>query len=391
MDSSRFEYVKNIFNDFVKEGKAAGASAAVYKDGKEMFFHAVGDADIERQYPMSKDTIFRCFSMTKPVTAVAALILMERGIIDLCDPVSKYIPEFAVENMKVLDKDGLKPCKTTMQLHHLLNMTSGLPYPDPSFPAGEEMIKLFEENIKKQDEGNAPDTLEWCRQIARQPLKFEPGEKWMYGTSADVLAGVIEVASGMRYSEFLKKEIFEPLGMKDTDFFVPDDKKHRFAQIYDVIQGKGCTIASDRNLGMEGYAVAPAFESGGAGLVSTIEDYSRFARMLANGGTFEGVKILSQHTMEFMSTNQLTAEQRKYLDWDTLQGYGYGNLCRTLIDPSSSRVNANIGCFGWDGWTGNYFLTDPVENVVIIYVIQKTNGTDGTQIRKFINTVYAAI
>ena len=392
MDNKRLNYLKQLFDEYVNDEKAAGAAAVVFKDGKEVYFSESGYANRENEIKMSRDTIFRCFSMTKPITSVAALILMERGVIDLFDPVSKYIPEFAVENMKVVSEKGIVPSRVPMLLHHLINMTAGTPYPDPNTLSGTLTAKRFDEIKKEQSEGKYTDTLGMCREIAKIPLAFEPGARWMYGTCADILAGVIEVASGMKYSEFLKKEIFEPLGMEDTGFYVPDEKKCRFAQVYEAVPGEDeLKVFTDRVLGMEGYDKAPAFESGGAGLVSTINDYSRFAMMLANGGTLDGVKILSQYTVDFMGSNQLDENQRKYLDWDTLHGYSYGNLCRVLTEPAKSRINAGVGCFGWDGWTGNYMLVDPVEKMVIMYVIQKANGTDGSLARKMINIVYSAL
>ncbi|HAZ85235.1 MAG TPA: serine hydrolase, partial [Eubacterium sp.] len=173
--------------------------------------------------------------------------------------------------------------------------------------------------------------------------------------------------------------------------YVPEEKKKRFAQIYRVVEPGVFAPDTEKHFGMEGYDEKPAFESGGAGLVSTVEDYGKFAMMLANGGTYDGVRILSPYTVEFMGNNQLDAQCRRDLTWETLRGYGYGNLCRVMDTPQCTGCSVQLGAFGWDGWTGNYFLIDPVENMVIMYVIQKCDGTDDKLVRKLLNAVYGAL
>lgn len=391
MNNKRLENVKKLFEGYVENGHAAGASVAVFKDCKERFYFDTGYADIERGYDMSHNTIFRCFSMTKPITSVAVLILMERGIIDLYSPVSEYLPEFAAANMKVMDGEEVVPAKREILVRDLMDMTAGTVYPDLGDEAGRKMALLYDTISGEQDMGVKPGTMDFIRRIALQPLAFEPGTHWRYGTEADILGAVVEAASGMRFGDFLQKEIFDPLGMKDTAFYVPEEKKNRFAQIYRVVEPGVFALDTEKHLGMEGYDEKPAFESGGAGLVSTVEDYGKFAMMLANGGTYDGVRILSPYTVEFMGTNQLDAQCRRDLTWETLRGYGYGNLCRVMDTPQCTGCSVQLGAFGWDGWTGNYFLIDPVENMVIMYVIQKCDGTDDKLVRKLLNTVYGAL
>ena len=390
MNNIRLNYIKKLFDDYVAEGHAAGASVAVFKDCKERFYYDAGYADIERGRKMSHDTIFRCFSMSKPVTSVAVLILMERGMVDLYEPVSRYLPEFALENMKVMTEQGEVPATKEVLVRDLMDMTAGTVYPDLGNEAGKQMAELFDTISREQDEGKRTATRDFIRRLAAMPLAFEPGEHWMYGTEADVLGALVETVSGMRFGEFLQKEIFEPLGMKDTGFYVPEEKKERFAQIYDIKDGT-FVIDTEKHLGMEGYDRAPMFESGGAGLVSTVSDYGRFAMMLANGGSLDGVRILSPYTVEFMGSNQLEENQRKDLTWETLRGYGYGNLCRVVDTTHRTGCSVQLGAFGWDGWTGNYFIVDPVENMVVMYVIQRCNGTDDKLIRKLLNVVYGAL
>ena len=391
MNNKRLENVKKLFEEYVENGHAGGASVAVFKDCKERFYFDTGYADIERGYEMSHNTIFRCFSMTKPITSVAVLILMERGIIDMYSPVSEYLPEFAAANMKVMDGEEVVPAKREILVRDLMDMTAGTVYPDLGDEAGRKMALLYDAISGEQDMGVKPGTMDFIRRIALQPLAFEPGTHWRYGTEADILGAVVEAASGMRFGDFLQKEIFDPLGMKDTAFYVPEEKKKRFAQIYRVVEPGVFAPDTEKHFGMEGYDEKPAFESGGAGLVSTVEDYGKFAMMLANGGTYDGVRILSPYTVEFMGTNQLDAQCRRDLTWETLRGYGYGNLCRVMDTPQCTGCSVQLGAFGWDGWTGNYFLIDPVENMVIMYVIQKCDGTDDKLVRKLLNTVYGAL
>lgn len=391
MNNKRLENVKKLFKEYVENGHAAGASVAVFKDCKERFYFDTGYANIEKGYDMSHNTIFRCFSMTKPITSVAVLILMERGIIDLYSPVSEYLPEFAAANMKVMDGEETVPAKREILVRDLMDMTAGTVYPDLGDEAGRKMALLYDTISGEQDMGVKPGTMDFIRRIALQPLAFEPGTHWRYGTEADILGAVVEAASGMRFGDFLQKEIFDPLGMKDTAFYVPEEKKERFAQIYRVVEPGVFALDTEKHFGMEGYDEKPAFESGGAGLVSTVEDYGKFAMMLANGGTYDGVRILSPYTVEFMGTNQLDAQCRRDLTWETLRGYGYGNLCRVMDTPQCTGCSVQLGAFGWDGWTGNYFLIDPVENMVIMYVIQKCDGTDDKLVRKLLNTVYGAL
>ena len=385
------KYIEKVFEDYISAEKAAGAAAAVYKEGKEIFSCSAGYADREAKTKMTKDTIFRCFSMSKPVTAVALLILVERGIVDLFDPLSKYFPEYSSGMCSYLDNGEIKKYEGEITLYNLMNMTSGLVYPDAVDAAGKKMDEIFAKVDADREAGIKVTTADFARRLSEAVLCMKPGAFWRYGTSADIIGAVVEAASGLKFSEFLEKEIFKPLKMRDTGFFVPDKKKKRFAQIYMTNSEGKLEIGSNKHLAMGGYDKAPDFESGGAGLVSTIEDYSKFAMMLANGGEYEGIRIISEASARFMRTPQLSSEQKKTLDWGTLRGFSYGNFCRVLEDNSCSGLLAPEGAFGWDGWAGCYFIADPVNNMVLIFVIQKHDGTDDVLIRKFINTVYGSL
>ena len=390
----------------VEEGRVMGNSALVLCGGKEVYYGQFGFADFEKGRPMERNAIIRLFSMTKPITAVAVMIAQERGLIDLNDPVGDYLPEYA--NMKVLkegkDSEGKvtyseEPASRPITLMNLLTMTSGIPYGENwegCSEAGRRMQVIFDEIVDGINKGERLSTREIVRKIATNPLAFEPGERWMYGLSADILAAVIEEATGVKYSEFLRKEIFNPLQMPDTGFFVPKEKWDRFAMSYDYLPKKGCEngfelVASDACYLGEYYHEDVAYEAGGCGLVSTIDDYSHFAMMLAGGGIYKGARIISSASVKFLATNHLTQEQSWGLDWDSNRGYGYGGLMRVLINQGKAGSQASLGEFGWDGWTGNYMCIDPERNLVILYFIQRRGAGTMPVVRKLRAATYGAI
>lgn len=384
----------SLMENEVTRGFVKGNSALVIKDGEEIYFNAFGYADAEKGTPMKRDTIIRLFSMTKPVTAVAVMIAQERGLIDVNDPVSKYLPEFA--DMKVLRADGeLVTAQRQITIMNLLTMTSGIPYGENwegCSEVGRRMQVIFDEMLEGLNKGERLTTREVVKRIAANPLAFEPGERWQYGLSADVLAAVIEVVTGQRYGEFLKKEIFDPLQMPDTGFCVPKEKWDRFAMSYECEWPDECRLhADDSSHLMEYYHEDVAYEAGGCGLVTTIDDYAHFALMLVNGGIYKGHRILGSATVKFLATNHLTVEQAYSLDWDTNRGYGYGCLVRVHINQTKSGSQVSLGEFGWDGWTGNYVAIDPERNVVLLYFIQKRGAGTTPVVRKLRAVTYANI
>lgn len=372
----------------VDEGRAAGASALVIHRDREIYFQAYGYADKEKKMPMRRDTIIRLFSMTKPITAAAVMLLAERGVIDVRDTVSQYIPAFC--NQQVWTGERLVPAERENTIWDLLNMTSGICYPDESHEPGKQMGRVLEELIAKRERGEKADTLAYANAIAKVPLCFQPGALWMYGYSADILGAVVEAASGMRFGEFLQKEIFEPLEMKDTGFFVPEDKKDRFAQIYEWKEEQSLEPFRESHLG-EYYGEDVAFESGGAGLVSTLDDYSHFAGMMLHKGEYQGRRILGSKTVEFMTQNRLSEEQRVPCNWDSIRGYGYGCLMRVLMDQGAAGTNASLGEYGWDGWTGNYVTMDPEDEMTLLYFIQRCGAGMTPVVRKLRMATYAAL
>lgn len=389
MDKQRLARIDGLLNEMVEKKKAAGVNALVLQGGKEQYYGQAGYADREAGRPMRRDVIFRLFSMSKPVTAAAAMILVERGVIDLLDPVEKYLPGF--RDPYYCTEDGVKPCDVPVALKDLLGMTSGLPYGGTSGYAEIRMQELWDEVAKGQEEGRETGTVDFANRMGRMPLAFRPGQKWLYGVSADVMGAVIEVASGMRFGDFLREEIFEPLGMKDTGFALPSSKAERFAAAYRV-GPEGLTRWGGAHLCLfPDYDREPAFQSGGAGLLSTIDDYARFAQMLANGGQLDGVRILSPRTVRYMASNQLTPAQQDTMLWDSLRGHGYGNFMRVVTQEGAAPSLAAQGEFGWDGWLGTYFAVDPADDLVLLFMIQRLDSGTVDYTRRFRSIAYAAL
>ena len=312
-----------------------GAAICIIKDGKEVYRNEYGEADKENHIPMERNSIFRCYSMTKPVTAVAVMTLVEKGVIALSDPVSNFIPSF--KNQTVLTEKGYVPAKREVVIQDLLNRTAGLTYPDASFPAGKEMQNMIDKYYADVEAGNPISTYDLAVLIGEQPLEFQPGEGWRYSFCADVLGAVIEVVTGKTYGEYLKETIFEPLGMTETDFYVPIEKQNRFMQNYQYMpETQTMEPCTWQHLGLTYmHKKKPLFESGGAGLVSTIDDYSKFVNMMLGKGTLGNVRILGRKTVEIMTRNNLTPKQLEMYDWDTIKGYGYGNLMRVMMDATA--------------------------------------------------------
>ena len=371
----------------VENHEAAGVSLLVLKDGRELCHVREGYADIAAGKPLQRDSIFRLYSQSKPVTAAAAMILADRGVIDLMAPVDQYLPGFA--NPRVVEADGtVRPALRAPWIIDLLGMTSGLCYPDVD-PAGQYADRVFQEDQKQIAAGGGMDTLTFCNKLGELPLAFDPGTRWRYGTSADILGAVIEAASGKRFGDFLREEIFEPLGMKDTAFWVPEEKRDRLVTCYRRVLG-GLEEFSSLHLAVGRYDRDPAFESGGAGLVSTLDDYAAFARMLMNGGTADGRRILSEAAVRFMTTPQLNETLRKDL-WENLGGYNYSCLMRVCDHPGRAVLFTEKNEYGWDGWLGTYFANLPDQGITFLLAQNVTDAGTTAVTRKCRNILAACM
>jgi len=346
----------------VENQEAAGINLLILQNGDELCYTQAGVSNLETGKALKRDTIFRLYSQSKPITAAAAMILADRGVIDLMDGVDKYLPGF--RNPRVVKADGsLENAMRAPWILELLGMTAGLCYPDAD-PAGQYAARVFEEDQKQIMAGNGLGTVEFCNRLGEQPLAFHPGTGWRYSTCADVLGAVIEVASGKRFGDFLQEEIFDPLGMKDTGFFVPEDKADRLVTCYRRTE-EGLKEYQGLHLAVGLYDKAPAFESGGAGLVSTLDDYGAFATMLMRKGVYQGKRILSRAAVEYMTTPQLKEEIRRQM-WDNLCGYNYSCLMRVCDRPGESSIFASKNEYGWDGWLGTYFINLPEEGITFL-------------------------
>ena len=381
------ESFEKVMNSAVEAGRFAGANILVIRDGKELHFGSYGYANIENGIKMKRDSVFRMFSMSKPVTSAAIMQLVEQGLLDLTDPVERYLPGFSKPRVAILDEevtDGdargksfhIEPAKRSVTIADLMNMTSGVAYPGIEGPAQIEAAQCMDFWVSNLRGYDRPGTVDIANAFGKCPLAFHPGERWMYGFSADVLGAVVEVISGRTFGDYLRDEIFTPLGMMSTGFVASDNMKRRMTEAYESNPEHPGVLRAykDMNLGMGDYPDKPLFESGGAGLLSTIDDYSKFAMMLANEGELGEKRVLSKNSVRFMRMNQLTDAQLASLNWDSMVGHGYGNLFRVLMDPAAFKTTAPAGEFCWDGWMGTYFVVEPVSKTIILFFRQHTGA-----------------
>ena len=342
--AERLAQLGTSLKDDMKVGRIPGAVVLVARHGKVAYFEAFGQQNHETGAPMRKDSIFRIYSMTKPIVSVAVMMLWEEGRFDLDDPISKYLPEFSNMQVARVQKDAtgkpsvaLEPARHAPTIQELLMHTGGLSYDilpkSPDYPVRQMYV----------DAGipNPEDSLaEMVAKIARLPLAYQPGTVWEYSRSVDVLARLVEVVSGQPIDRFLASRIFVPLGMKDTGFWVPKDKLDRLAEGF----------ANDRMIDV---TKPPKLMSGNYGLVSTAEDYTRFEQMLINGGTLNGVRILAPRTIAYMTSDQIGAIRGPiYLPGP---GYGFGLGFAVRLTEGQAPAPGTVGDYGWGGTAGTIF------------------------------------
>lgn len=392
MNLKKLELLNGLFEHEIEQGRLKGNSIKIIQKNQEYFTKAYG---VDRE-----DSIYRIFSMTKPIIAVGIMILMERGMLELGEAVSKYFPGFS--NQKVWNNGTLLDVKREVTIRDLLNMTSGIPYVGTTNESEKRIGIILQDILHKLANGKKPELEEFCNQIGQVPLVFQPGERWYYGYSADILGGIIQVVSKKSLGTFLKEEIFEPLGMEDTGFMIDVSKKERLAMCFTEEQQTEDAFTQKVSLReatkKELLALAlgeateePILESGGGGLYSTLEDYSKFATMLLKKGTLGENQILGRKTVEFMTSNQMTPVQKESIFMKSIVGYGYGNLLRIMIDKGEAVSNGSIGEYGWDGMAGTYFMVDPQEELILIYMQQNIKGGDKSLRRKMRQIVYGAL
>lgn len=366
MDLSRFDAMAQLFDGYIQNGDYAGIISLVQRNGKIVDFRAHGYRDLERKLPMEKDTIVRVYSMTKLVTSVAVLQLMEDGKIILDAPLGNYLLEFKEPRQILMPQSGkskkpiFRKSKTPLTIRHLLTHTAGYPY-----SSGTETS--FDRIYSKADLWHSPTLKEFSLRVSRLPLKHEPGNEFTYGISADILGYLVEKVSGLEFEEYLRQRIFEPLKMRDTFFKVPPEKLHRVAKVYG--NENGPALSEHRWL----TDLIPLGKTpwGGAGLFSTAEDFARFAQMLLNEGSDEGNRILSRKTVELMTANHLEAlTGERFHDGTSrepfVKGKGFGLGVEIHVDQAQSGLPVSRGQFGWYGAATTYCQIDPKEGLVAI-------------------------
>lgn len=390
MRMQKLERLGELAQEMVDTGFVAGVNCMVIQHGRELCYYEAGWRDMAAGKRMTRDTICRMYSMSKPITSAAVMILLEEGKLDLLDPVSMYLPGF--RSQYVMEQGIVHPVVRPMTIQNLLNMTSGLVYLGESNAAEVRCGQLIDEIVAKLDTEEALTTVEIANRIGELPLAFQPGDNWQYGLSADILGAVVEVISGMRFGDFLEKRIFEPLGMKDTAFYVPKEKQERLAKVYRQ-QPDGLIEEHYSHLGIQNRMESrPVYESGGAGLASTLDDYFRFTQMLLQNGSYEGVQILAPQTVRYMTTAHVTPKQQRGVDtWESLAGYTYGNLMRILERPELAAGMGSKGEYGWDGWLGTYMVNDPANELTFLMMQQRADSGTTAYTRKMRNVLFAAL
>lgn len=360
VSAERLEQIPLAMQRYVDEGKVAGIVTMVARRGHLVHWEAVGFRDLESQDALEPNDIFRIYSMTKPVTSVAVMMLVEDGSISLDDPVSRHLPPFA--DMEVYSEGELVPPHDPVTIADLLGHTSGLSY-------GSFFGQTHVDSLYTASDVFSGDLANLVEEVADLPLLYHPGSLWTYSVSTDVLARLVEVVGGQPFDEFLKARIFGPLGMTDTDFFVPAEKTTRFTTNY-TAAGNGPLQVMDSPVEST-YNTRPELLSGGGGLVSTAADYVRFAQMLLNGGELDGVRLLRPQTVELMRTNRLAEDliPIRISTW-TGDGYGFGLGFSVLVDADASPVPDNNGVFRWWGIASTYFWIDPEAELIGLVMTQ---------------------
>ena len=365
---NQWEDLSTLLRHFIERGGPTGCGVGVMQDGRLLYETWEGIRNVETGEAMRADTIFRLASMTKVITCTALMMLYERGLFLLNDPVSEYLPEW--KNATVISRQGngdyeIVPAKNPILIRHLMNMSSGLPHGGENSESGRRILEKTMA-LSSETDGNY-STRAFSKAIAQAPLAFEPGTQWHYGHSHDILGALIEVLSGKTFGTFLQEEIFQPLEMKDTFFRIPEEKKSRLCPLYGIQDGRHVPVKSK---GENRYQQGALFESGGGGLLSTLADYSRFAQVLACGGEQFGVRLLGRQTIDLMRMNHLSPCQQKDFNWGYLAGYGYGLGVRTMVNPPAGGVNGALGEFGWCGALGTWVMIDPENRLSAVYMQQ---------------------
>jgi CubicO group peptidase (beta-lactamase class C family) len=385
LDPQALDRITPALQVYVDSGKVAGIYAVVARNGRISYEETVGWADIERRIPLRRDAVFRIFSMTKPVIAAAALKLVDQGKIALDDPVARYIPSFA--NVRVFaggtaDAPVTVPADSAMTIRHLLVHTNGMGYGLTRSPVDTIFLRasLY----------NPAHTLEqFADSASKLPLHFSPGTRWSYSSAIDIVGRVIEVVAGKPLDVFLDDEIFEPLDMHDTSFRWNDELRKRATTLYQPVRTGGLRIVNDGLTRM--FEPDARFFWASGGLLSTPDDYLRFAQMLLNRGVFNGVRVLSEQSVAELTRNQLRPEQMPTSRLSVRPGYGFGLAGAVLMDPAESGMPGAAGIYRWSGYVGTYFWIDPQNQLLAMVWTQLSPGATYPLEDEFQRMVYRAV
>ncbi len=354
--------INSKMQEYIDEGKLAGIMTLISRNNQTVHFAAQGMQDKAAGLPLQRDTIFRIYSMTKPITTVAALTLWEQGKFHMNDPISMYLPELS--NLKVYVSGSgenmvLEDAKYPIRIIDLFTHTAGFSY---GF-SGSEVDKLYRASPMMQRKTKPENVL---AELAKLPLNHQPGTQWNYGVNTDVIGFLVEKLSNMKLGEYVKQEILSPLNMQDSGFYVPAEKTQRFSKVYSNNKDGETAVMENEPLG--DFLSDPAIHNGGGGMVSTIDDYLIFARMLLNNGEVDGVRILGRKTVEYMRSNHLPANLLPFTSWAA--GEGYGLAVSVTTNTGDLKFLGSQGNYGWSGAASTYFRIDPVENLIIIGMAQ---------------------
>lgn len=389
-DAQRLERLDAAMAKVVKDGRVAGMSTLLVRHGKMVQFKTYGQASLADARPMTKDTIMRIYSMTKPITGVAMMMLFEEGKWNLDDPVSKHIPELA--NLTVLsgvdDKGQITtvPVKRSPTMRELMSHTAGFGY-------GLEYTNPVDKQFRDKMVLASPSLQEAVNRVATIPLKFQPGTDWAYSVSVDLQGYIVEKLSGQTLGAFMKSRIFEPLKMKDTAFYTGPEKAPRLASLYmgDPKTGKLFEAKTIMGNTLPDYIKPPLMESGGGGLVSTTSDYGRFAQMILNKGELDGARLLSPATVELMGTNVIPKDVLVSSNGSTLarfnESVGFGLDFMVVNDPRRAGSLVGKGTMSWGGAAGTWFWIDPANDLYFVGMIQRMGGTGGDDLSAMARTL----
>ena len=372
-DPGRLARIDRHFATFVDDGRLPGWQMVVSRRGQVVHHGTYGHRDIEAATPWTPDTLVRMYSMTKPITTVAAMMLYEEGAFELKDPVARFLPEFAhsrVYRSGNAYKPVTDPLVEPIRIWHLLTHTAGLTY---GFHHQHVTDAIYRSHGFEWGVPSGIDLAEACERWAAMPLVHQPGAEWNYGVATDVLGRVIEVVSGMSLDAFLRERILDPLGMRDTAFHVPESEVARAARLYNPQPGTGRALPSS----MDPVPTSvPLFLSGGGGLWGTVADYLRFAHFLLGRGELDGVRLLGTRTVDYMTRNHLPGNAdlerfgRPLFSETSYDGVGFGLGFSVILDPVHNKVLASPGEFAWGGAASTAFWCDPLEQIAVVFATQ---------------------